>query len=204
MAMSESIDLLAAALVAAQGEFEAVPKDGTNPHFKSKFASLANVVDTIRPILAKHGLAVSQWPSEGDTLVTMLLHSSGQHIAAPMPLHLAKSDPQGMGSALSYARRYSLMAVLGLVSGDEDDDGQAASKSAADAQPVPVDPKVELGLAMKNAAEGGGKAELEDFLAEYGIPKKPSEMSAPDMAKVRQKLAEMASDDGLEPNMGQP
>jgi len=196
MAMSESIDLLAAALVAAQGEFEPVGKDSLNPHYKSRFASLANVVDTIRPILAKHGLAVSQWPSEGDTLVTMLLHSSGQHIAAPMPLHLAKSDPQGMGSALSYARRYSLMAVLGLVSGDEDDDGQAASKSAGDAfdnaTPVPVDPKVELGLAMKNAAEGGGKAELEDFLSEYGIPKKPSEMSAPDMAKVRQKLAEMA------------
>lgn len=124
---------LAAALVAAQAEFSAIPKNSDNPFFKSKYADLATVVAVTSPILAKHGLGLSQFPSgtqEHPALTTYLIHSSGQFVACEMPLYLPKNDPQGQGSALTYARRYAYMAVLGLVA-DEDDDGNAASPKIA-------------------------------------------------------------------------
>jgi ERF superfamily len=129
---SPEINELAAALVAAQAEFGAVPKGATNPFFKSKYASLPDVVQHASPILAKHGLAISQHVTYDETgrdaLMTYLLHKSGQYIAYSMKLHLVKEDPQAQGSAITYARRYSYQAVLGLVT-DEDDDGQRATQA---------------------------------------------------------------------------
>jgi len=130
--ISESINELALALVSAQGEFSAVPKDSVNPFFKSNYAALPDVVKHATPILAKHGLAVSQFvSSEGDydTLTTYLLHSSGQYISHTAKLHLVKDDPQAQGSAITYLRRYSYMSALGLVA-DVDDDGNLASSPA--------------------------------------------------------------------------
>ena len=128
---SNEIDELASALVAAQAEFSAVPKGSVNPFFKSKYAALPDVVASAGPVLAKHGLAVSQHITTNDQgadmLITYVLHSSGQFIAHGMILHLPKSDPQGQGSAVTYARRYSYMSALGLVA-DEDDDGNKASQ----------------------------------------------------------------------------
>jgi hypothetical protein len=127
---SEQLGELTTALVAAQAEFPAIPKTSENPFFKSKYADLADVKAITVPITTKHGLAVTQHPShndKGDTLVTMLLHTSGQFIKAEMELHLAKTDAQGQGSALTYARRYAYMAALDLVA-DEDDDGHQASQ----------------------------------------------------------------------------
>ena len=129
---SPELNELAAALSRAQGEFPAIPKTADNPFFKSKFADLPTVVEAASPILAKHGLSVSQTLgySDGvDTLTTYLLHSSGQFMADTMRLHLVKTDPQGHGSATTYARRYSYMSVLGLVA-DEDDDGNKANTPA--------------------------------------------------------------------------
>jgi hypothetical protein len=123
---SENINELAAALVLAQAEFSAVPKGGDNPFFKSKYVKLSDAMSTAGPILAKHGLAVTQFQSEGDTLTTYLLHSSGQFIAHRAELHLVKEDPQSAGSATTYARRYGYMSCLGLVA-DDDDDGNAAT-----------------------------------------------------------------------------
>jgi hypothetical protein len=120
---------LASALVHFQAEVTAVPKDATNPFFKSKYADLPAVVKHAGPHLAKNGLAVSQligFNGEHDTLTTLLIHASGQQLQSTMRLHLAKDDPQGQGSAVTYARRYSYMAILGLVA-DEDDDGNAAT-----------------------------------------------------------------------------
>lgn len=128
MRMSESINELAAALVAAQGEFSAVPKGSVNPFFKSNYAALPEVVATAGPVLSKHGLAISQFIGD-DTLTTFLLHSSGQFISQDMKLHLVKNDPQAQGSAVTYARRYSFMSVLGLVA-DVDDDGNAATQAS--------------------------------------------------------------------------
>ena len=145
------INELAKALVAAQGEFSAVPKGSDNPFFKSKYADLPDVVKHAGPVLSKHGLAVSQFielvetadGSSYDALRTYLIHESGQFITHVMRLHLPKSDPQGQGSAVTYARRYSYMAVLGLVS-DVDDDGNAASpRQAVAVTRVVPRPKVE-------------------------------------------------------------
>lgn len=133
---SESLNELVPALVKAQAEFTAIPKDSTNPFFKSNYAGLPVVVEKASPILAKHGLAISQHIGNDDgvdTLTTYLLHTSGQFLAHSMRLHLVKDDPQGQGSAVTYARRYSYMAVLGLVA-DDDDDGNAASKRQAPQQ----------------------------------------------------------------------
>lgn len=138
---SEQLESLAAALAEAQAEFPAIAKDANNPFFKSKYADLSSVVQTASPILTKHGLSISQFIgiSDGgqDVLTTYLLHKSGQFIADTMKLHLGKQDAQGQGSATTYARRYSYMAVLGLVA-DEDDDGNAASGKT---QPKSTPPK---------------------------------------------------------------
>lgn len=129
MNRSESINELATALAKAQGELRNPAFDSTNPHFKSKFASLAGVRDAITPVLVKHGLSVSQLPTndhEGRPCVeTMLMHSSGQWISSTLAVPVAKADAHGAGSAITYARRYSLMAIVNVV-GDEDDDGNQA------------------------------------------------------------------------------
>jgi len=121
---------LATALVQFQSEVGAIPKDSSNPFFKSRYAGLPQVVETAGPILAKHGLSISQhigYEDGHDTLETWLLHTSGQFLVSRMRLHLVKDDPQGQGSAVTYARRYSYMSILSLVA-DDDDDGNAASQ----------------------------------------------------------------------------
>jgi hypothetical protein len=123
---------LAEALVAAQKEMPAVDRDSTNPHFKSKFTSLDNLLAKVRPVLNRHGVAVVQMPSQDDagkpTLVTRLVHTSGEAMESTMPLLLAKSDPQGLGSALTYSKRYALAATLAIAD-QEDDDGNGSDGS---------------------------------------------------------------------------
>lgn len=132
MNRSESISKLAVSLVAFNGEVSKIEKDSVNPHFRNKYASLDNIIDEIRPILTKHGLAVIQMPSgDGETLTmsTLLVHTSGEFIESPpLTMRPSKNDPQGIGSCATYARRYSLAAFLSLNTG-EDDDGNAASAS---------------------------------------------------------------------------
>lgn len=129
---SESIAKLAAALVKVNGEIEHAHKNATNPHFRNRYADLTEVIDTTRPVLAKHGLSVVQLPgySEGiTTLDTILLHESGEWISGTAGARVQKDDPQGVGSALTYLRRYSLAAVVGI--GQEDDDGERAVRREA-------------------------------------------------------------------------
>ena len=125
---------LATALIAAQKELPPVKPDSENPHFKSKFVSLGLLIAKVRPVLNKHGLAFTQYPSRDEdgtpTLVTILLHTSGERLESSAPLLLPKQDPQGQGSAITYMRRYALAAVLGI-SDQEDDDGNGASGEKA-------------------------------------------------------------------------
>jgi hypothetical protein len=134
MKTSDSISKISAALVKAQGELNAVSKDGNNPHFRSKYATLQNIVESTRDTLRKHGLAVVQTFGETDgtyiNLNTTLLHESGEYISGTLTMRPSKSDPQGLGSAATYARRYSY-AILGLVT-DDDDDGNMASQPTTD------------------------------------------------------------------------
>lgn len=121
---------LAAALVAAQADIKNPGFDSMNPHFKSKFASLASVRAAVVPAFAKHNLVVLQplvSTAEGIGVSTTILHSSGERMDFPaFILPAAKHDPQGYGSAATYARRYALMAIAGVV-GDVDDDANAAT-----------------------------------------------------------------------------
>lgn len=129
---SESLKELATAMAAAQGEIGNAAKSSVNPHFKSKYADLAEILNTAKPVLSKHGLSIVQMPGYGDgvvTLTTMLMHSSGEFIQSECSAPISKQDAQQVGSALTYLRRYSLAAFCGIA--QEDDDGNAASKAAA-------------------------------------------------------------------------
>jgi len=131
MFSSPEIGELADALSKAQGMMKSAKKTESNPFFKSKYADLAEVWDTIREPLAKNNLAVTQTTDfeVGVASVvivhTILVHKSGQWIEGIIKMPLVKSDPQGIGSAMTYARRYGLSAIVGVAS-EEDDDGEAA------------------------------------------------------------------------------
>ena len=126
---SDSLKELATALAKAQGEIKGALKDSANPFFKSKYADLSSVVDAIKVAFSKHGLSYIQMmePSDKDEVrvSTMILHSSGEYInCGILALPVSKVDAQGYGSALTYARRYSLSSAVGVA--PEDDDGNAA------------------------------------------------------------------------------
>ena len=126
METSQTIGKLTVALAKAQGEIEAAKKDSLNPHFRSKYADLASVRDAIQAALSKHGIAYVQFPEGGpDTVtITTVLACGDEWMRASYEMRPAKADPQGMGSAITYARRYALAAAVGVA--PEDDDGNAA------------------------------------------------------------------------------
>lgn len=132
MNKSEQINELAKALADFQSEVKDPTKDKENPYFKSKYVALDGVLQTVRPVLAKHGLSVMQLPTSDETAVTvttLLMHSSGQFIESePFKVLLTKKDAQAAGSALTYARRYSLSSVLGIA-WDDDDDGDSIAET---------------------------------------------------------------------------
>lgn len=132
MNKSDSIEKLAEALSKAQGAMKNAAKESANPYFKSKYADLASVWDACRKELSDNGLAVVQVPAMKDgkvVVTTILLHSSGQWIDGELELTPVKDDPQGAGSAITYARRYALSGFAGIA--PEDDDGNAASGKSA-------------------------------------------------------------------------
>lgn len=129
MTTSEQINELAAALSSAQAVMEGAAKDATNPHFKSRYATLASVWEAARAPLTKHGLAVIQ-TARGDgaavTVETMLTHKSGQWVRDSLTTTARDAGPQSVGSAISYLRRYALAAMVGIA--PEDDDAEAATE----------------------------------------------------------------------------
>jgi len=132
---------LLAALRAVQNDAPALPKDKTNPHFRSKYTGLDTIIETIGPLLNRHGLVWTALPSgthDRPTLSYRLAHvETGEALDGTMPLLLDKPTAQAFGSALTYARRYSLCSVLNLVT-DEDDDGNAASSGYGKAPKKPA------------------------------------------------------------------
>lgn len=131
MNKSDSIVELAKALASAQAELANASKNAKNPHFRSSYADLGEILNVIRPVFAKHGLGIMQMPDYEAgvaTVQTLVTHSSGEYISSQTRLPVGKQDAQGVGSAITYARRYSLAAVAGI--GQEDDDGQSAVGNA--------------------------------------------------------------------------
>ena len=125
---SEYIDKLAAALSKAQSEMKGAQKNAVNPFFKSNYADLHKVIESSFPYLTKNGLSVIQG-NEGKPgefhVTTMLLHSSGQWIKSKLKMPIEKLNAQGVGSAITYGRRYGLSAMVGIA--QHDDDAQSIS-----------------------------------------------------------------------------
>ena len=125
---SETIGAVAAALSAAQASMSNATKSGTNPHLKSTYSDLADVWDACRAVLGANKLSIAQptiiTDGGGVAVETILLHESGEWISGLMPIISEKSTPQAMGSALTYARRQALGAMVGI--SPSDDDGEAA------------------------------------------------------------------------------
>ncbi len=115
-----------AAVAKAQGEIEGAKKDSTNPHFKSSYADLASARDAVQEPLSKNGLALIQWPRTvegGVEIETWLGHASGQFMSGTLWMPCGKMDAHGVGSAITYGRRYALMAVTGVAPVDDDGNG---------------------------------------------------------------------------------
>lgn len=128
---------IATSLAAAQINMGKALKQSNNPHFRSKYADLGSVMDACLPALNEHGIAVIQPTGEdeqGRFVETILIHGeSGEQLSCRVPLIVSKNDMQGYGSAVTYARRYGLMAMAGIA--PEDDDGNAAAKAAPKQEP---------------------------------------------------------------------
>ena len=132
MEKSQSISNIAKSLIIFHVKVDTIKKDANNPFFKSKYASLSNILDAINEQLIEAGLAFCQFPSGEHSLTTILIHGeSGEYMQASYEMKPVKNDPQGIGSVITYQRRYALSAILGL-NIDEDDDGNAASKPNTD------------------------------------------------------------------------
>ncbi len=126
---------LVKALVAARKEIGGAKKGSENPHFRSKYADLSAVIDAVKVPLENHGLTFVQ-DIDNHHVVTVVMHETGESLRlAPFPIIATKPDAQGNGSALTYARRYSLQTALGVPA--EDDDGNAASKTAGEVKKFP-------------------------------------------------------------------
>ena len=126
--ISASTEKLDEALSKAQGEFKPAVFDSKNPHFGNQFASLTSIYEMCRPILAKYGISVTQWPVISEDgrvhMITRVAHK-GEWIKSEFAVRPTKDDPQGYGSSITYLKRYAFSAALGIVS-DEDDDGETA------------------------------------------------------------------------------
>ena len=143
MNTSENIELIATALAKAQGEVANPVFNKTNPHFKSSYADLSSVLNAVRPILSKNGISIMQLTNleeSGLVLYTRLTHSSGQWVQSVYPV-TASGKHQEIAASLTYAKRLSLSAIVG-VSGEDDDDGNAANTVPVTAKGAPK-PKIE-------------------------------------------------------------
>jgi len=159
MPWSDQCDQIATSLAKAQNEFEIAKFDTENPHFRNRFASYAALVKASKA-LAKHGICFSHeiiQNDDGKWMVTQLTHSSGQWFRSFFPMPVDKSNMQGMGSANSYAKRYSLANALGLATEDAEDDGTEATKHA----PAPQE--------SKPKQSGRALAHLLQTVQKYGV-----------------------------------
>ena len=130
MTTSETIGAIAPALIKAQSQMQGITKEGKNPAFRSKYVTLDSILDTLRPILTSNGLMLTQgstppWGVESITVESRIIHTSGEWISTTVTIPVTKPDAHGLGSALTYGRRYSVSALL-AISADEDDDANGA------------------------------------------------------------------------------
>lgn len=193
MRQSDSIIELATALAKAQGEIDDATKTGINPAFRSKYADLAAVRAAIREPLAVNDLAVIQLPRSLDGAVeveTMIVHKSGEFIAETLRMPVQKWDSHGIGSGITYARRYGLMSMLGLAADDNDGNG-AVERTSSVAQPTKK-PVPEMSNKLKlsaNEAAGQGTIGLNNWWKTLTTEERNS-ISEDFRAELKKKAAE--------------
>jgi hypothetical protein len=183
--MSEQINELVTALAKAQAEMENAPMLSENPHFRSKYADLASIRNATIPHLAKHGLAlfqVTEMNGNGLLLVTRLGHTSGQEVKSVYPIPYS-DKPHVMGSALTYAKRYSWAAICGIAA-EEDDDANAAQEGSKNGKSLPALPARKSSAAAKRdgdwpafkaaLADCQSAREVEKLRGEYRAEKYPA------------------------------
>jgi hypothetical protein len=159
MPKSQSIKQLTQALITFQVKVDTIRKDAKNPFFKSSYASLANILDSIKEPLIECGLAITQFPYGENGLMTILMHESGEWIGFQYQMRPAKDDPQGRGSCLTYMRRYSISSVLCL-NIDEDDDGNLATHGTSTPEEKPwLNKGTEQFKSAISYIQGGGSIE---------------------------------------------
>lgn len=193
MDKSDSIKELASALAKAQGQIGGAAKDSTNPFFKTKYADLSSVVDAIKLPLSENGLSyvqISHDSQSSASIETVILHSSGEWLSTgTITVPVNKADAQGYGSAITYARRYSLQMAFGVA--PDDDDGNGAAKAKLKAKPEPSKPDPRLGeFAIKVASVTSIDA-LNGLIEEAKAMGKPTSIQAWDILKKQ------ATSDGL-------
>ena len=172
---------IATALAKAQANMGKALKQANNPHFRSKYADLGNVMDACLPALNEAGIALIQPTGEdehGRYVETILIHGeSGESLTCRVPLIVSKNDMQGYGSAVTYARRYGLMAMAGIA--PEDDDGHAASKAPPKQEQRQQRPQETDAEAIERAKEYLAEADsLDDLKERWGRIPKPVAASA--------------------------
>jgi hypothetical protein len=166
---STELDKIAPALVALQADCPAVRKESSNPHFKSKYASLDAILDVVKPVANKHGIAIIQGDPEADTegrlsVGTRLLHNSGQWVENAFTMPVERQNPQGIGSAITYGRRYSLGAILAIATDDDDDANAGSQKPAAKAATPATKPAAKAAVVDAPSRNGQFKAALDKAL----------------------------------------
>lgn len=177
MNKSESIAALAGALAKAQGEMQGALKDSVNPHFKSKYADLSSVVNDVRPAFAKYGLSFIQNIHDAPDAVgveTVILHESGEWLSNGVIFIPVgnKRDSHAYGSALTYARRYSLSAATGCAPADDDGNAAADSKATTASKTLNKSLQEDIYQVLVIAADNGLEALQAAFKAVEASPEK--------------------------------
>ena len=175
MHKSQNLSELAKSMILFQVKVESIKKDAKNPFFKSSYASLSNILESIKEPLIESGLSLLQFPTGDYGLTTILLHESGEYLKSEYSMKPVKDDPQGRGSAITYARRYAIASVLSL-NIDEDDDGNTATYGGKNPQEAEDNNKQWLNKGSKdfeNAKEklATGKITIADVRKHYKVSK---------------------------------
>lgn len=178
MKKSETITELSKAFAKTQKEMKQPLKDANNPFFKSKYVPLENVVEAITESASKNGLSFTQYPSSDEmgnvTVGTLVMHESGEWIEYdPIKMKPVKNDPQSIGSAITYAKRYALSAIFGITS-DQDDDGNEATQAKkhpadklAQVSDIRIDKKLAQGYQQEIIAIGEAKGKQDGSIARW-------------------------------------
>jgi len=170
METSQEFKELAAAMLKFQTLVHPITKDATNPHFKKQYASLSGIKDTINDVLLECGLLVTQHPQPDGILETMIIHAdSGQWMRSKIEMP-NQGGPQAVGSAITYARRYALSAILFLTTEDDDDGNSAQTKTQAAKQPATPPPMPMLTLDQFHKAQAGTATQIDTVLAKFNMP----------------------------------